>query len=88
MSIRVKGKQINITITQCYAPNNHSEEESKMGDLNAKVRSDNTNHDRAMGKEGGSMNYNGERLLAFCTTYDLVIGGTLFPRQEIHPVFP
>ena len=36
-----------------------------MSDLNAKVRSDNTNHDRAKGKEGcGSMN-NGERLLEF-----------------------
>ena len=35
-----------------------------MGDLNAKVGSDNTNHDRALGKEGcGSMNNNAERLL-------------------------
>jgi len=37
-----------------------------MGNLNAKVGSDNTNHDRAMGKEGcGTMNNNGERLLEF-----------------------
>ena len=25
-----------------------------------------------------------ERLLEFCTTHDLVIGGTLFPHHEIH----
>ena len=47
-----------------------------LGDLNSKVGNDNTNHDRAMGKEGcGSINNNVERLLEFCTTYDLVIGG-------------
>ena len=56
-----------------------------MGDLNAKVRSDNTNHVRAKGKEGcDSMNNNGERLLEFCTTYVLIIRGTLFPHHEIH----
>ena len=92
MKIRMKGNHINITITQCYAPTNDSEEESKdafydrlqaelertpchemkivMGDLNAKVRSENTSHDRAMGKEGcGSMNNNGERLLAWHTIW-------------------
>ena len=113
MRIRMKGKHINITILQCYAPTNDSEEESKdafydqlqaelestpghemkivMGDLNAKVGGDNTNHDRAMGKEGcGSMNNNGERLLEFCTTYDLVIGGTLSTPEnpQAHLVLP
>ena len=52
-----------------------------MGDLKVKVGSDNTDHDRAMGKEGcGSMNNTGERLLEFCTTYDLVIRGALITR--------
>ena len=57
-----------------------------MGDLNVKVVSDNTNHNRAimMGKEGcDSMSNKGERLLKFCRTYDLVIRGTLFPHHEI-----
>ena len=107
MNIRMKRKYINITIIQCYAPTNDSEEESKdtfydqlqaelertpchemkivIGDLTEKVGSDNTNHDRAMGKEGcGSMNNNGERLLEFCMAYDLVVGGTLLPHREIH----
>ena len=56
-----------------------------MGDLNVKVGSENTSHDRTMGKEGcGSMNNNGERLLKFCMAYDLVVGGTLFLHREIH----
>lgn len=56
-----------------------------MGDLNAKVGNDNTNHGKVMGKEGyGSMNNNVERLLEFCTAYDLVIRGTLFSQHEIH----
>ena len=53
-------------------------------DLNAKVGSDNTDHERAMGKEGCDIMNNGERLLEFCTTYDLATGGTLFPHHEIH----
>ena len=53
--------------------------------MNARVGSDNTNQDRVMGKEGcGSMNNNEERLLEFCTTYNLVIRGTLFPHHDIH----
>ena len=100
MKISLKEKHTNITIIQCYALTNNSEEESNdlffnqlqaelestpchemkivLGNLNVKVGSDNTNHDRAMGKEGcGSMNNNGERLLEFCMTDNLVIRGTL-----------
>lgn len=54
-------------------------------DMNARVGSDNTNQDRVMGKEGcGSMNNNEVGLLEFCTTYNLVIRGTLFPHHDIH----
>ena len=36
-------------------------------------------------KEGyGSMNNNGDRLVEFCATYDLVTGETLFSNHEIH----
>ncbi|XP_073670675.1 uncharacterized protein [Paramisgurnus dabryanus] len=107
IKIRLKGKQINTTIIQCYAPTNNNNEDEKdrfyeelqalleetprhdmkivMGDMNAKIGSDNTNYERAMGREGcGTMNENGERLMELCTTYNLVVGGTLFPHREIH----
>lgn len=107
MKIRLRGKQINTTIIQCYAPTNDSDDTRKdefyeqlqavlettprhdmrivMGDLNAKMGNNNTEHDRAMGREGcGVMNENGERLAEFCTMHDLVIGGTLFQHKVIH----
>ncbi|PIK44248.1 putative craniofacial development protein 2-like [Apostichopus japonicus] len=107
MKIRLKGKQINTTIIQCYAPTNDSDEEAKdkfydqlqaelnntpghdmkivMGDMNAKVGNDDTGYSRAMGRQGcGVMNENGEKLLDFCSTYDFVIGRTLFPHNDIH----
>ena len=34
----------------------------------------------------GIINENGERLVEFCTTNDLVISGTLFPDREIHKI--
>ena len=107
ISARLKGRHVNITILQCYAPTNDSSEESKedfysqlqaevekaarhdllvvMGDLNAKVGSNNTDCERVMGKHGiGTRNDNGERLVEFCAMNNLVIGGTLFTHRDIH----
>ncbi|KAL9971331.1 hypothetical protein ACROYT_G023842 [Oculina patagonica] len=92
MTARMKGKHVNLSLVQCYAPTNDSDDTTKdsfyaqlqaeleklprhdmlviMGDLNAKVGSDNSNYDRAMGKEGcGTMNENGERLAELCAAY-------------------
>ena len=56
-----------------------------MGDMNAKVGSDNTDRERAMGSQGcGTINNNGERLVNFCLNNDCVIDGTIFQHQDIH----
>ncbi|XP_045514082.1 craniofacial development protein 2-like [Pieris brassicae] len=56
-----------------------------MGDLNAKVGSDNSNCERNMGKHGlGVRNENGERFIEFCQHHDLTIGGTLFIHRDVH----
>jgi len=56
-----------------------------MGDMNAKVGSDNTGREREMGTQGlGNMNENGELLADFCANNELAIGGTLFPHRRIH----
>ena len=56
-----------------------------MGDLNAKIGSDNEGYEAVMGKEGlGEMNDNGERFADFCDIQDLVIGGSVFPHRRIH----
>ena len=56
-----------------------------MGDLNAKIGSDNEGYETVMGKEGlGEMNDNGERFADFCDIQDLVIGGSVFPHRRIH----
>ena len=56
-----------------------------IGDLDAKVGSNNTNREEVMGKCGvGVMNDNGARLCDFCSANALVITGTLFPHKEIH----
>ena len=59
-----------------------------MGDLNAKIGSNNANREEVMGKFCvGVMNdnVNRERLCDFCIAdYGLVITGTSFPHKEIH----
>ena len=57
-----------------------------IGDMNAKVGSENFNCERAMGKHGcGVMNDNGERLVDFClNNNNYVIGGTIFAHRDIH----
>ncbi|PVD21686.1 hypothetical protein C0Q70_17485 [Pomacea canaliculata] len=56
-----------------------------IGDLNAKVGSDNTCREHVMGKHGiGTINDNGERLADFCEENNLLIGGTLFQHKDIH----
>jgi len=58
-----------------------------MGDLNAKVGTDNTNREHIMGKNGiGTRNDNGERFVELCTEENLVIGGTLFDHKNIYKV--
>ena len=56
-----------------------------MEDINAKVRADNTDREREMGKHGfGEMNENGEMLADFCSTDSLVVGGTIFSPLKCH----
>ncbi|VDO47732.1 unnamed protein product [Schistosoma margrebowiei] len=56
-----------------------------MGDLNAKVRIDNTGYEDIMGRHGlGQRNENGEGFANLCAFNKLVIGGTIFPHKRIH----
>ena len=56
-----------------------------MGHLNAKVGTDNTNRELIMGRHGtGMQNENGEIFAEFCSSNELVIGGTIFPHKNIH----
>ena len=49
-----------------------------MGDVNAKTGSDNTDRERAIGREGcGIINGNGEKFVNFCLNNNCVIGGTI-----------
>ena len=56
-----------------------------MGDLNAKIGSDNRGYSEIMGTHGlGQMNENGELFAGLCADYSLVIGGSIYPHQRIH----
>ena len=56
-----------------------------MGDINAKIGSDNNGYEPCMGKEGlGERNNNGQRLIDICLENGLVIGGSVFQNKNIH----
>ncbi|XP_044573630.1 uncharacterized protein LOC123257756 [Drosophila ananassae] len=56
-----------------------------MGDFNAKIGPNNNGLETIMGKHGvGSHSNNGDRLIDLCQTFQLVIGGTVFPHKEVH----
>lgn len=58
-----------------------------LGDLNAKVGSDNASLKHVMGTHGlGTRNDNGERFVEFCNARRMVIGGTLFQHKDCHKV--
>ena len=56
-----------------------------MGDMNAKIGSDNFGYEQNMGKHGcGEQNENGGMFCDLCQENDLVIGGSLFKHKDIH----
>ena len=56
-----------------------------MGDMNAKVGTDNTGEEEVMGIHGiGQVNDNGERFKGLCGFNQLVIEGTIFPYKTVH----
>ena len=56
-----------------------------MGDMNAKVGTDNTGEEEVMGIHGiGQVNDNGERFKGLCGFNQLVIGGAIFPHKTVH----
>ena len=104
---RFNSKHCKLTIIQCYAPTNDSEDLVKgdwyeqlqaevttvpqhdmllvMGDMNAKVGSDNTDRESATASQGcGTINNNGEILVNFCLNNNCAIGGTIFQQKGIH----
>jgi len=58
-----------------------------MGDMNAKIGSNNEGLEHVMGRHGiGNMNKNGELFSELCASCDLIIGGTVFPHKTCHKV--
>jgi len=58
-----------------------------MGDMNAKIGSNNEDLEHVMGRHGiGNMNENGELFSELCVSCDLIIGGTVFPHKTCHKV--
>jgi len=56
-----------------------------MGDLNAKVGSNNEGYEECMGQQGmGTQNDNGTRFADLCRENGMVIGGTIFHHKAIH----
>ena len=56
-----------------------------MGDLNAKIGSDNSGYEEAMGRRGlGKLNENGEMLADLCALNSMITGGSVFPHRRIH----
>ena len=56
-----------------------------MGDMNAKIGTDNNDWKGTMGTEGlGQMNENGLLFASLCALNELVIGGSLFPHKQTH----
>lgn len=56
-----------------------------LGDLNAKVVTNNEGKEFTMGKHGcGVINKNSSRLVDFCQENKLIIGGTIFQHKNIH----
>ena len=57
-----------------------------IGDMNAKLGTDNRGREQTMGREGliGEMSDNGGRLAELCDENRLSIGGTIFKHKEIH----
>ena len=56
-----------------------------LGDMNAKVGADPSVAPSVMGPHGfGVISDNGDRLTAWATQYELLVGGTIFPHKLIH----
>jgi len=57
------------------------------GDLNAMVGQNNESPEHVMGRHGlGERTENGQLLVYFCASHDVVTGGTIFPHKDCHKV--